>query len=163
MNDYTYLILYILLGLPVLYQSYLASKYDKKNNYWTNNGKNKINQPFYKFSLLLVVICSIYLLYYLTTQASDNTFYGLNYDESKYIFYVSIITLLGFSLMWVPTIMLKHSTNAFLFFVSLSSLLLFITLLNADKRDNIAIAAAFYLFFHTFVLDAIFWTGIIKI
>jgi hypothetical protein len=75
-NDYTYLVLFGTLGIPLLLQYAQLTFRSKKirEEFWTNRNKNKIKlfpqlKKFYYFSIIMSFIVSIFLIYYLITEA----------------------------------------------------------------------------------------------
>lgn len=153
--DVNILIIYILLGLPLLIQYY---NIEKSNKLLTNNGSNLLKKyknmkNIYLCSILISAIAGLYLLNYFMNE--------IEYKNEEYhsMIYASLIILIGYSLLWIPTLYTK--INKFvLFCVSIGPLLMIITLiLNGLDRDidKIALFMSIYLFFHTFFLDFLVW------
>ena len=186
-SDFIPLIIFVSLGLPLLLSYYALSLQPKSvtNSFWSNNGKNKINKYglyyFYVLSMLLAATAGAYLFYYLTwgnnfKGMTEKKIFGYDYQkEGKYFIYVSLLVLIGFSLLWIPSFYMENKRSGFLtllpiltlFLVGAGAGLLMASIASefkpksASNDDKGALASAVYLFFHTFVLDFIIWTGLI--
>ena len=180
-SDYTPLIIYMSLGIPIVTTYALipqqSSKYIK--DLWSNRGKNNTKgyEKIYTLSIILSAIAGLYMFYYLTwgnngKGMTTKKIFNKNYkNEGKYHLYTALLVALGFSLLWIPAFNTKNNmlTKLVLFFVSCGFILLMATIASTwssgprtvTNEDKVALASATYLVFHTFVLDFILWTGIV--
>jgi hypothetical protein len=172
--DFTYLCIYITLGLPLLI-SYSFIGYLNKNEYenlWTNNGTNilvnKNVRSFNIFTIFLASLAGLYLLYYFTTKNIEDIKISTMSIDVKYIIFIGLLILLGFSLLWLPSFYLMSSkiTSSVLFMVSVGSMLLVGSvcyILSKNKLvsnyDILSAIAVFMLLFQTFVMDFLIWSG----
>src|SRR5574343_316523 len=123
-------VIFVVLGSLLIFQYYLLYTGSNKNlkKFWTNNGRNGIRYKHgalynaYLFSLILSMLFGIYLFAYLgfLVKYSD--------DNSEVMNTVAIAVILGFSLMWIPSIAYGHYTSIVLLMVSVGFLLLLVTL-----------------------------------
>jgi hypothetical protein len=181
--EITNLLIFVILGIPLLLQYLSVCLMPDINDLWSNtnnnnNTKNIIKEKpgleiFYKITMTLSFLAGFYLVYYLVAKIQNKEIFG-NYDQvGKYVIYGSLLTLVGFSLLWLPCFYLseKWVTSIVLFIVSVSSLVLFVSLLTADNRssasgskaakdvyDNVAIGCAFMLLFQHFIMDFCIWS-----
>lgn len=171
-SDYTTLSMFIILGIVLMITYYFCYKTSDKINYWTNNNKNilKHNDNYiraYKFMIIVATLAGLYLMYYLSFEIPNKTIFNIPYSKSKYIIHVGVLLLIGFSILWVPSIMAKESfvTNIGLFIAAIGAIILLISLSsikNKNTKDNIAIAMIIILVIQTFFLDFLIWTGLVN-
>ncbi len=177
-NNYVPLILYSILGLPLLVMYGLIIPKDFPV-LWSNNYFNNIKQRtkiIYMISMIISTISALYVLWYLTKNLNEFQ------ETNKYLVIASLTIILGFSLLWLPSFYFNNQklTKLILFIISISALVLFGTILResdlreSDLRESdlrgskkpyeencIIIGTSFYLFFHLFFFDFLLWTGII--
>ncbi len=168
--EFTNLLIFVILGIPLLaqYASYFSMTDYDKNSLWTNNGTNLItNFPELKIPYMIMMflsfIAGFYIVYYLVFRIQNKQIFGKDYNTSKYIIYTSILLLVGFSLLWMPSFYLysKATTSIILFTVSCSSIILLASLASFkifEIEDIAAISAASILLFQHFFLDFIIWS-----
>jgi hypothetical protein len=171
-NDYTNLIIFITLGLPLL-GSYASLKTNSKKqlkSLWSNRGQNNITKyglaNFFYISMFLAALSGIYLFYYLTWSLStDSKIFGYKYEnDGKYFIYTALCILIGFSILWLPSFYYNNNNliKFVLFIVAIGAVLLMASISsieNPNDQTKVAIASCAYMAFHTFVLDFIIWSG----
>jgi hypothetical protein len=158
--DYTPLVLYTILGTPLLGSYYWLYRSGLGKKYWPNENKNAaVNHKYlYIISGMVASIAGVYLLWYLTEQLPKKEYY----ENIRYLIYTGLCLLLCFSLLWIPTLGIKYINTIVLIIVAIGAIILFSVLCsNKDLNDydKTAIAMAFFLMFHTSVLDATLWSG----
>lgn len=158
MIDYTILLIYIILGIPLIF-SYLFLAMQPKHiidKFWKYKSSSVRN--IYSISIFLCFVSGLYLLYYFTYyDLSKKLIFNHQYDSSgKYYFYVGFLLFIGLSLLWIPTINYPIINKIILLFVSLGSFLITISLI-CNNFDTLVIIASIYLTFHTFILDFLFY------
>lgn len=172
-SDYSTLSMFIILGTVLMITYYFCYKTAGKIKYWTNNNKNilKYNDNYvraYTFMIMVATLAGLYLMYYLSFEIPNKTIFNDSYDKSKYIIHIGVLLLIGFSVIWVPSIMAKEPfiTNIGLFIAAIGAIILLISLSsikNKNTKDNLAIAMITILVIQTFFFDFLIWTNLIKL
>ncbi len=172
-SDYTTLSMFIILGIVLIVTYYFCYKTSDKINYWTNNNKNilKHNEKYvhaYTFMIIISILAGLYLMYYLSFEIPNKTIFNIEYSKSKYIIHIGVLLLIGFSILWVPSIITKQSfvTNIGLFIAAIGAIILLASLIsieNKNTKDSVAIAMITILVIQTFFLDFLIWTNLIRL
>ena len=168
-QDYTNLIIFATLGIPVLgtYSTLFNKNKSEIDKLWTNNGSNILRirpkmRYLYMISIFICMICSLYLIYYLTDEISNKKIFDQDYwNGGRYTIYTALCLMVGFSILWVPFIKNWYICTGVLFIASLGAILLSIK--DIDDKDIVAIIFSAYLAFHMFFLDFLIWTGLVLI
>lgn len=150
MNDSLPLLIYTILGIPLLVQYYSLGSSESLDKLWTNNFTNiyttkKSFIDLHALSLLISLISGLYLLYFLTYT---------NKKLNKLIIYSGLLLFIGWSLLWVPTLYTKIN-QIVLLGVAIGAFLLTI---GTYEVGGYALMASSFLFFHTFFLDFLIWS-----
>lgn len=171
--DHTTLSMFVILGAVLMVTYYFCYKTSDRINYWTNNGKNIIREDkryvqAYTIMVILAGIAGIYLMYYLSFEIVNKKVFDKSYEESKHIIYTGVLLLIGFSILWVPSIIARETfiTNVSLFIVAIGAVIILSAICsvnNKNIKDNAAIAMAVILVFQTFFLDFLIWTNLINL
>lgn len=152
MNDKVPLLIYTILGLPLMAQYYSLTKTESIDKLWTNNNKNMYKGPnkdlfigIHTISLILAFLSGVYLLYFLTYTDKK-----LN----KLLIYSGLLLFIGWSLLWVPTLY-TDINQIVLFGVGIGA---FLTTIGLYDIGGPAFIAAAFLFIHTFFFDFLIWS-----
>lgn len=152
MNDTLPLLIYTILGLPLMVQYYSLAKTENIDKLWTNNYTNIYEGPnkklfinLHTISLILAFLSGLYLLYFLTYT---------NVKLNKLIIYSGLLLFVGWSLLWVPTLYTEIN-KIILLGVGIGAFLLSIGLYDVGGYPFIA---SLFLFFHTFFIDFLIWS-----
>ena len=162
--NYTILFVNTILGLLLLYSYYfLINKLEKPQRLWGRIHEKY--RPIYTVSMLLAALGYMLMMYFLVVKVKNNN------ELMREILVLQIIVILA-SMLWMPlTIRYMKNKNAIiksivilvLFTVAIASFGNFfkVSKIIVPKKEKylklISILGAFYLFFHTFVLDFLLW------
>lgn len=170
-NDYATLAMFIILGSVLMVTYYFCYKTSNKIDYWTNNGKNILKNDkryiqAYTGMIIIAGLSGLYLMYYLTCEIPTKKIFGKSYDEIKNIIYVGVLLLIGFSILWVPSIIVNETriTNICLFIVAIGAVIILSSVSsvnNKNAKDNVAIFASIILVIQTLILDFLIWSSIL--
>lgn len=153
----TNLIIILVCGLLVFigYSKMFMASESELNDLWTNKGKNSVSGKVltgYKIMISIAFIVGVLL-----------SLYMIFYNPIKYphLFMVGLVLLLVPSVVWAwqPFVY----SEIVLFLAGLGAILLTASFaIEAENnKDYAAVAGGVFLVIQTFILDFIFWTGLV--
>ncbi len=154
MNDYFYIIISLLIGLPVIISYAMLTKKQILGSL------PKQVLGFYGFMVLCSFIAGGYLIYYYTTVIPNNSIWGYDYStRGKYYCYFAFTLFQLSALVW--PIGLKFGMPKWVIILGLSGTALGVLFMLSQvamiENSEIALAALCILLFQTLVMDLIIW------